>query len=70
VIVWIPDLFVDPAHRRRGLARALLDACVEAARARGCHRLNLESGHQRAEAHRLYETYGFEHAGRLYTLRL
>ena len=67
---WIPDLFVDPAFRRRGAARALLDACVQAARERGCHRLILESGHERAEAHQLYESYGFTHSARAYTLGL
>ncbi|MEK6276098.1 MAG: GNAT family N-acetyltransferase [Actinomycetota bacterium] len=67
---WVPDLYVDPRFRRRGAARALLDACVEAARERGCHRLILESGHERAEAHQLYEGYGFVHSGRAYTLAL
>ena len=67
---WIPDLYVEPAFRRRGAARALLDACVEEARSRGCHRLVLESGHHRAEAHRLYEQYGFEHYARAYALEL
>ena len=67
---WIPDLFVDPAFRRRGAARTLLDACVAEARRRGCHRLRLESGHHRAEAHRLYEDYGFEHYARAYALEL
>jgi ribosomal protein S18 acetylase RimI-like enzyme len=65
---WIPDLYVDPAFRRRGAARGLLDACAEEARSRGCHVLVLESGHHRAEAHRLYETYGFEHYARAYAL--
>ncbi|MBD0348124.1 MAG: GNAT family N-acetyltransferase [Thermoleophilia bacterium] len=67
---WVPDLYVDPAHRRRGHARALLDACVAAARDRGCHRLVLESGHDRTEAHGLYEGYGFVHGGRAYGLPL
>jgi GNAT superfamily N-acetyltransferase len=67
---WVPDLYVDPAFRRRGAARALLDACVAAARDRGCHRLVLESGHERAEAHQLYESYGFTFGGRAYGLRL
>jgi ribosomal protein S18 acetylase RimI-like enzyme len=67
---WVPDLYVDPAVRRRGAARALLDACVAAARDRGCHRLVLESGHERAEAHQLYENYGFTFGGRAYGLRL
>ncbi len=65
---WIPDLYVDPAVRRRGHARLLLDACVDEARHRGCHRLVLESGHERADAHRLYEQYGFVHAARAYGL--
>ena len=67
---WIPDLYVDPAFRRRGLARALLDACAEEARRRGCHRLVLESGDHRAEAHQLYESYGFEHYARAYAIEL
>jgi ribosomal protein S18 acetylase RimI-like enzyme len=67
---WIPDLYVDPAFRRRGAARALLDACAELCRERDCHVLVLESGHHRAEAHRLYESYGFEHHARAYALKL
>ncbi|MDQ3875869.1 MAG: GNAT family N-acetyltransferase [Actinomycetota bacterium] len=67
---WIPDLYVAERFRRRGLARALLDACAGVARRHGCHRLVLESGHHREDAHRLYERYGFAHAGREYVLRL
>lgn len=67
---WVPDLYVDPAFRRRGAARALLDACVAEARNRGCHVLVLESGHERAEAHELYRAYGFTHYARAYALRL
>ena len=67
---WLPDLYVDPEARRRGHARALLDACTTEARANGCHRLILESGHERAEAHQLYESYGFAHYARSYAIRL
>jgi GNAT superfamily N-acetyltransferase len=67
---WVPDLFVDPAYRRLGLGRALLEACAAEARRKGCHRLSLDSGHQRAEAHLLYEDLGFVHAGRHYVLVL
>jgi ribosomal-protein-alanine N-acetyltransferase len=67
---WIPDLYVDPRFRRRGAARALLDACAAAARERGCHALRLDSGHHRAEAHQLYEAYGFSHYARAYGLRM
>ena len=67
---WIPDLFVDPVFRRRGLARELLDACAAEARRHGCHRLVLESGDQRSEAHSLYSAYGFGHYARAYELPL
>jgi GNAT superfamily N-acetyltransferase len=67
---WVSDLFVDPASRRLGLGRALLEACAAEARRKGCHRLSLDSGHQRAEAHLLYQDLGFVHAGRHYVLTL
>jgi GNAT superfamily N-acetyltransferase len=67
---WLPDLVVRPAYRRRGIATALLDACVAEARARGCHALKLESGHDRSDAHPLYERYGFEAFGSAYRLGL
>jgi len=67
---WIPDLYVDEVFRRRGAARALLDACAEECRRHGCHALTLESGHHRAEAHQLYESYGFVHHARAYVLNL
>ncbi len=60
---WIPDLIVDPGARRRGAGRALLAEAERLARNRGCWQLTLESGHQRREAHQMYEAYGMENAG-------
>lgn len=67
---WIPDLVVDPTARRRGVASALLDAAEGRARARGCHLLRLESGHERAEAHALYRARGWADGGVSYRLPL
>lgn len=67
---WIPDLVVDPAARRGGVASALLDAAEARARERGCHLLRLESGHARAEAHALYAARGFTDGGVSYLLPL
>jgi GNAT superfamily N-acetyltransferase len=36
--LWLEDLFVRPAHRRQGCARALLRALATLAQARGCGR--------------------------------
>jgi ribosomal protein S18 acetylase RimI-like enzyme len=67
---WLSELYVDPAHRRRGLARALVDACVAEARRRRCRRVVLEAAHPRADGHAFYESFGFEHTGRRYELVL
>jgi GNAT superfamily N-acetyltransferase len=63
---WIPDLFVDPAARGRGAAKALLIEAEELARRRGCWELTLESGHERSEAHLLYSAAGMQDAGRFF----
>ena len=56
-------LAVDPAHRRKGLAAALLDQLALDAKSRGAARLLLE---MRAEnpAESLYRGHGFEPIGR------
>jgi len=67
---WIPDLVVSPAARRQGVAQALLEAAVSAARERHCHQLTLESGYARLNAHRLYERFGMTDAGKQFGMRL
>jgi putative acetyltransferase len=53
------------AHRRSGVARAMLAHIVGVARARGFERLSLETGTQPGfdAARRLYESFGFEYCG-------
>jgi GNAT superfamily N-acetyltransferase len=67
---WIPDLIVTAAARRRGAARALLDEAERRARDRGCWQLTLESGHQRKEAHVLYEAFGMSQEGYYFSKQL
>lgn len=52
-------------RRRRGAGRAILAHIVREARARGYHRLSLETGTAAAfaPAHRLYESHGFRPCG-------
>jgi ribosomal protein S18 acetylase RimI-like enzyme len=52
-------LGVDPSTRRRGIGRALMEACVEVARAAGKDRLTLETTESMTAAHHLYESMGF-----------
>jgi len=65
---WIPDLIVAEAARGRDIGAALLDAAFAEATRRGAYSAALESGHQRAVAHRLYEAAGMSEAGSFYTL--
>ena len=52
---WVEDLAVDPERRSQGTGKALLDAAKEWARDRGASHLELDSGLDRADAHRFYE---------------
>jgi GNAT superfamily N-acetyltransferase len=45
-------------HRRRGLARAVLEHALHLAWSRSCCKVVLLSGAERTEAHRLYESVG------------
>ena len=55
----VRDLYVDPAHRHRGVARALLDRISADARVDGAIRLALQTDDRDTPARRLYERYGF-----------
>lgn len=52
-------LGVAPGFRRRGVGRALVEACVERARAAGNERVFLHSGAWMDAAHAMYESLGF-----------
>ncbi|WP_405374023.1 MULTISPECIES: GNAT family N-acetyltransferase [unclassified Microbacterium] len=52
-------LVVASTHRGRGIARGLVAAVVERARAGGAARVILQTGLQQPESIRLYETAGF-----------
>jgi GNAT superfamily N-acetyltransferase len=62
---WRPDdamfrlLAVDPAARGRGIGRALLEACLERARAAGKPRMALHTTEWMVTARAMYERAGF-----------
>ena len=61
---WLEDLFVIEAARGDGLGRALVEACAERSRARGCKRLQLDTNETNTAALALYERLGFVTAKR------
>jgi len=62
-VLQISGIAVDPSRRRRGVGRALLDAAVAEARARGARRLTLHVLAGNDAAVRLYRAAGFETEG-------
>ena len=52
---WVEDLAVSPDNRSQGVGKALLDAAKAWAVQRGATHLELDSGDDRADAHRFYE---------------
>jgi ribosomal protein S18 acetylase RimI-like enzyme len=61
---WLEDLFVAEQARGRGVGRAMVEACAERSRARGCKRLQLDTNETNAAALALYERAGFVTAKR------
>lgn len=57
-------LGVEPAFRRRGVARALMDATIAVAEERGRSRVTLETTPQMEAAQQMYESMGFIARGR------
>lgn len=54
---WVVNMFTEPEHRRRGLARLLMQAILEWCRAEGMRDLYL---HASDEGRALYESLGFK----------
>lgn len=61
----IKSMRTAAAHRRRGVARVMLEHILAEAERRGYDRLSLETGSMAAfaPAHRLYERFGFAYCG-------
>ena len=56
--LYVDDLVTASTHRSRGFGGALLRWLHEYARSQGCQQLHLDSGVQRADAHRFYQREG------------
>jgi GNAT superfamily N-acetyltransferase len=59
----VEDVAVLPSFRGRGIGRAMMAHALEQCRAAGCYKLALSSNLRRDDAHRFYESLGFERHG-------
>ena len=58
--LYIDDLVTAPNHKRKGYAGQLLDWAIQFSIDEGCQAVQLDSGFQNADAHRLYFNKGFQ----------
>jgi len=69
--LWIiANVVTHPDYRRRGIARDLMDAAIEAAQARGARQIQLQVRADNAAALRLYDRLGFWRMNAATLLRL
>ena len=61
----VTDLFIEPAHRRRGLGRAALAFVAGTCRALGVRGLELQVERHNAAGQALYQSFGFRSHDRL-----
>ena len=64
------DIVVDPAHRRDGVGRALLEAVITALQARGAPQIVLSTAEGNVGAQRLFQSAGFRPTMREMTRQL
>jgi GNAT superfamily N-acetyltransferase len=57
--LYVDDLVVDAAHRSTGVGAFLLTHLEAQARSHGARVVELDSGHQRTDAHRFYRHHGY-----------
>ena len=58
--LYIFDLVTDEAHRSQGYGKMMMEYLQDYAKMAACEHLVLSSGLQREDAHRFYESEGFE----------
>lgn len=67
---YLSSIISNKEDRGKGYGRKLMDHAKELAEERGCKAIILDSAMRRKDAHRFYETYGFDKMGYSFTLQL
>ena len=68
--MYIPELIIQKEFRNTGIGKKLINAAIELAKKKNCHRIRLESGNQRTESHMFYEKNNFEQSALSFDLKI
>ena len=68
-VAFLEGLYVEPGHRRKGVARALVDSVVKWALTQGCEELASDSLLDNTDAHIAHRALGFEETERVVYFR-
>jgi len=68
--LYLEDVFVSPAYRRRGIGSTLLRHCIHLAHERGCERMEWTCLDWNKKAQAVYERIGARHLSEWYLYRL
>lgn len=66
----VEDVVVAPLARGRGIGKQMMAFALESCRAAGCYKMALSSNLARQDAHRFYESLGFERHGYSFLVRI
>ncbi len=69
-ISYVYAMVVDEAYRGQGIGKQLIEAALDSSRKQGLQRMELDSAFHRLQAHKFYETLGFEKRGYLFSYPL
>ncbi|MGB3536270.1 MAG: GNAT family N-acetyltransferase [Microcoleaceae cyanobacterium] len=61
---------VSAAYRNQGIGKAMMQTALKLCQAAGCYKVTLSSNINRIDAHRFYQSLGFEQHGWSFSLKL
>ena len=68
-VLFLEGMFVDPDHRRRGVAGALVAAVADWGRTRGCTEFASDAEIDNVDSHAVHRALGFAETGRVVYFR-
>ncbi len=68
--LYIPELIISGNYQSKGIGRKLVSVIIGMAKKRNCHRIRLESGYDRIDAHSFYTNIGFMDNAKSFVLKL